>query len=144
MLKFSTGFRNSVLGTNPAKTVMAGGQIMIYSGPVPATADAALDPSCVLLTTITNNGVGINFDAPTGGSLPKAAAETWSGTNAATGTASFFRHVAPGDDATASTTQPRLQGSVATAGGELNLSDVNLVQGAVQSLDFYTLAFPTL
>lgn len=142
----SSGLRNKMLDTGSLKSVMANGLIKIYSGPVPADADQALDPSCVLLSTISVNGAGggINFDAASNGTIPKAAAESWSGTNAANGAASFYRHVAPGDDGTLSTTQARLQGAVAVAGAEMNLSSTALVAGAPQTIDYYVVAIPTL
>jgi len=45
MLKASTGLRTKLLDTGSLKSILDGGVINIYSGPVPATADAALDPS---------------------------------------------------------------------------------------------------
>lgn len=145
MAQFSTGLRNGVLGTNPLKTLLAGGQINIYSGPVPASADAAVDAvNNVLLATIKNGTAGINFDPPSGDLLQKAAAETWSGVNAATGTATFFRHILSTDDAAASTAEVRIQGTVNTTGADLNLSSTALVSGATQTIDYYAVALPTL
>ena len=79
-----------------------------------------------------------------GATLSKAPAEVWSGVNAASGTATFYRHVAVGDDGTLSTSQARLQGTVGTAGAELNLSSVNLSNGATQTIDYYSVTQPTL
>lgn len=141
----STALRKSKLDTAPVKTQMAAGFIKIYSGTVPATADAALTGT--LLCTISNNstGTGINFDtAAVGATLSKAPAEVWSGVNVATGTATHYRHVAVGDDGTLSTTQSRIQGLVGTAGAELNLSSVNLTSGATQTIDYYSVTEPTL
>jgi len=145
-MQLSTGLRNKMLDTNPLKTIFAAGFIKIYGGAVPPDADSALG-SATLLCTISNNstGTGINFaSAAASGVLQKASAEVWSGVNAASGTATFFRHVAVGDDGTSSTTQARIQGLVALAGGELNLTSVALVNAATQTIDYYSVALPTL
>ena len=78
------------------------------------------------------------------GTLQKNASETWQGTNVASGTATFFRHVASGDDGTASTTQARMQGTVDVAGADLNLTNPSLVSGAPQAVDYYSFNLPTL
>ena len=145
-LKASTGLRNAVLGSNSLRTVMAGGRINIYAGTEPATADDAVG-GATLLCVISNNstGTGINFDtAAVAGILSKAPAEVWSGINAATGTATWYRHVAVGDTGASSTTQPRIQGSINAAGGDMVLSNPALTSGATQTLDYYSVAWPTL
>lgn len=143
--KESTGLRNKNLDTGSIKSILNLGFIKIYSGAAPATADAAVTGT--LLCTISNNstGTGLTFDtAAADGAISKNAAETWSGVNAATGTAGYYRFVAPGDDGTSSTTQARLQGEIGTAGKELNLSSVSLTSGATQTIDYYVYARPTL
>lgn len=147
-LKLSTGLRNGMLVTGSFKSLIDGGLIKIYSGTPPATADDAIG-SATLLTTISvgGTGTGITFDSAgtvANGTLQKNASETWQGTNAASGTASFFRHVASGDDGTASTTQVRMQGTVDVAGADLNLTNPSLVSGAVQTVDYYSFNLPTL
>lgn len=142
--KFSTGLRNTMLETSPLKTIMNLSFIKIYSGPPPADADAAVTGT--LLTTISNNstGTGVTLGSAAAGVISKAGAETWSGTNAATGTAGYFRHVAAGDTGVLSTTEKRIQGVVALAGGEINLASVSLVSAATQVIDAYSIALPTL
>ena len=145
-LKLSTGLRNKMLDTGALRPTMSLGFIKIYAGTVQATADAALDGTNVLLCTVSNasTATGITLDPAANGSIPKAAAETWSGVNAATGTATFYRHIAPADDGTLSTTQARIQGAIATSGAELNLTSTTLTSGATQTVDFYSIALPTL
>jgi hypothetical protein len=63
--------------------------------------------------------------------------------NAASGTAGYFRFVAVGDTGVLSTTQARLQGTIATAGADLNLSSVNLTSGADQTIDAANFTLPT-
>jgi hypothetical protein len=143
-LKISTGLANKKLDTGSVKSIMAGGLIKIYTGTEPADADAAVTGTLLVTISIGSTGTGINFDtAAAAGVLAKAPAETWSGVNAATGTAGYFRHVASGDTGASSTTQARIQGSVGTVGADLNLTSVSLVSGATQTIDFYTVAEPT-
>jgi hypothetical protein len=151
MAKFSTGLRNALLDTGSLKAALALGAIYYYDGTPPLTADAAIGSAGAnnLLTVITVGGVGINFDTTaSSGTLSKAPGESWGGTNVATGTVSFFRHVGAtefgGTVGAASTTLPRIQGLVSTAGADLNLSSVSLVNGAAETLDYYSVALPTL
>lgn len=142
-IKLSTGLRSKLMDTGSMKSILAGGLIRIYSGVPPADADAAVTGT--LLCTISNNstGTGINLDAAAvAGVISKAAAETWSGANVATGTATYFRHVAAGDDGTLSTTQARIQGSIATVAADLNFSSTALVSGATQTIDYYSITVP--
>lgn len=140
-MKLSTGLRNKLLDTGSLKSILAGGSIKIYSGAEPATADAAVTGT--LLCTITNGGSGINLAvSAASGIIQKLASETWSGTNAATGTAGYYRHVAAGDDGTLSTTQARIQGDISTVAADLNLSSTSLVSGAPQAIDYYSIALP--
>ena len=53
-------------------------------------------------------------------------------------------HVAAGDTGVLSTTEKRIQGVVALAGGEINLASVSLVSAATQVIDAYSIALPTL
>lgn len=144
-MKVSTGLRNKLLDTGSLKATMDLGSVKIYAGTVPASADDALG-SATLLCTITQNSTatGISLDTAAVGGVIAKAAEVWSGTNVASGTATFFRHVATGDDGTSSTTQARIQGTVGTAGADLNISSVSLTSGATQTIDFYNVALPTL
>lgn len=142
-IKLSTGLRGKLMDTGSLKAILAGGLIKIYNGTPPTDADAAVTGT--LLCTVSNNsaGTGINFDTTAlAGVISKAPAETWSGSNAATGTATYFRHVAAGDDGTSSATQARIQGTISTVGADLNLSSVALVSGATQSIDYYSVTVP--
>ena len=144
-LHISTGARNKLLDTGSLKTIFAAGFIKIYTGTAPATADAAITGALLSTISISSGVSGINFAAAaSAGVLTKLGTETWSGLNAAGGTASYYRHVAPADDGTLSTTQARLQGDIATAGAELNLTSTTLSSGATQTIDFYSVQLPTL
>lgn len=142
-IKISTGLANKVLDTGSVKSIFAAGFLKLYSGSAPADADAAVTGTLLCTISISSGGTGVNFDtAAAAGVLAKAPAETWSGVNAATGSAGYFRHVAAGDTGASSTTQARIQGTVGTVGADLNLTSVSLVSGATQTLDYYTVALP--
>lgn len=135
-----------MLDTAPLRTVLDLGFIKIYSGTVPSSADDGLG-AAVLLCTVSVDGLGggLGFDiAASSGVIAKSTTETWKGTNVASGTAAFYRHVLAADTGALSTTDPRIQGAVALAGAELNLTSINLISGADQKIDFYTVALPTL
>ena len=143
-IKNSTGLRNAMLATGSAKAALDGGRINIYAGAAPATADAAVGGATLLCAiTLNSTGTGILFDtAAVNGVLAKKPSETWSGAIAATGTAAWYRHVAAADDGTLSTTAPRIQGTVALIGADLNI-DPNFISGQTKVIEHYVIALPT-
>lgn len=144
-LKISTGLRNKMLDTGSLKSIFAASFIKIYSGTPPAAADDAIGGGNTLLCTISINSTGTGVNMATGASagvLPKNPSDVWSGVNAASGVATFYRHVAAGDTAAASTTEARLQGTIDIAGAEMNLSSTSLTSGATQTIDYYSIALP--
>lgn len=143
-IKTSTGLRNAMLATGSAKAALDGGRINIYAGAAPATADAAVGGATLLCAiTLNSTGTGILFDtAAVNGVLAKKPSETWSGAIAATGTAAWYRHVAAADDGTLSTTAPRIQGTVALIGADLNI-DPNFISGQTKVIEHYVIALPT-
>lgn len=146
-LYISTGMRNKMLDTNPLKAILSGGFIKIYSGTPPADADTAIGGGNTLLCTVSVNstGTGITFDtSAAAGVLLKNTGEVWSGVNAASGTATFYRHVTSSDTGATSTTEARIQGAIALSGGEMNLSSTTLASGATQTVDYYAVSLPAV
>ncbi len=144
-IKTSTGLRNIMLASNSFRGAMALGVIKIYAGPVPQSADDSVIGNPVLCT-VTSNGTatGLTFETtPSAGVITKNAAEVWKGTNVLSGTARFYRLTTAADDGEISTTLPRVQGLIGTAGADLNLSNVELSAAATQTIDFYSMALPT-
>ena len=143
--KFSTGLRNALLVTGSFKNQMDGSVLKIYAGDEPATADAAIG-GATLLCTISDDATGDGLTFATtaaAGVVTKTLAQIWRGINAATGVATFFRFEHSGDDQGASTTHRRVQGSIAVAGAELNLSNTSLTSAAPQLIDYLSVALPT-
>lgn len=148
----STGLRNYMLGTGPFSTGMSGFLIKIYGSAtsqaaadalIPATADAAIGSATLLCTVSVNGGgTGGTFDAPSLGVIAKAAAETWTGTNAASGYASFYRGVLSTDTGVLSTTEKRVQGTVGTVGKDLIIANAYMTSGVVQPINSYSIGFP--
>lgn len=146
-IKISTGLRNGLLDSASLKGLLDGGVINIYQGDEPASADSAIPEAAQLLCTVSldSTGDGINFDInAVDGVLSKAPAEVWSGVNAASGTAQFYRHVQPSDTGVASDTEVRVQGNIGTFGTDMEISSTTLTEGAVQTVDHYSIAMPTL
>lgn len=101
------------------KDKLDGGFIHIFSGPVPATADEAIDGASDLIVTISESGdgvTGLTFEAPVGGTIFKDSGETWSGDTINAGTMTFYRFCASGDDGTGALAPSgvRIQGVVGT------------------------------
>jgi len=142
----STGLRDYMLDTGSFKAAMDLGFLKIYEGAVPADADASLGAAGLLCTlSVDGLGTGLTWEsAAVSGVLSKTVAETWQGTNTDSGTASFFRFVTAADTGAASTTEMRVQGTVGLVGAELNLSSVTLTVSAVQTVNHFNVALPTL
>jgi hypothetical protein len=146
-MKLSTGLRNAMLGGSGLSASLASGLLYIYSGTPPNAADDALSTTGTntLLCTISVNSAGtaLTFGTPSGAVVAKNPSEAWSGVNALAGTATFFRHQLPGDTGVASSVNPRIQGTIAVNGADLNLTNVTLALGATQTVDYYSISFPT-
>jgi hypothetical protein len=124
------------------QAIFKDGFINVYSGTQPTSADDA--PSGTLLCTFYSDGAatGLEFDDAAAGVISKAAAETWSGTAVASGTAGWFRLYQAGDGGASSTTDCRLDGACATSGGQLNMSSLSISSGAVQTISTFQITQP--
>ena len=104
------------------------------SGPTLTTEDA---PAQVRVNSL-------QLIEPAAGIITKEAA-VWSHAAVATGVAGYFRLVRTEDHdvGSTSTTALRLQGTVSTSGADLNLTSINIVSGATQTIDTFKLTEPT-
>lgn len=148
-IKVSTGLRNSMLDTESFKASLDDGYMRIYGGAEPASADDA--ESATVLVDITDAsqvlgaGTGIDFAASAAaGVLSKDGVQVWSGVISTGGTATHFRLLEQADGGGSSSTDKRVQGSIGTAGADLNLSSVALVATATQTIDAFSVTLPTL
>ena len=158
-MKYSTSLAELILDA------MAGGLndgfIYYFAGSVPDSADDALDMATdhteVAKISVAGGVTGITFDAATGNTLAKAAAEAWSGLIAFDGTVAgpgtitptFFRFCSAGDDGRAAHApgDMRLQGTIGgpSSGANIRLSDGTTMtdNGAnTRGLPIFTLQLP--
>lgn len=142
MLTYSEGTRNYVMVTGSFRDALTGGELRLYSGQVPVGPNDALG-SATLLLTYNADGAGVSFEkVASGGTLVKSLNETWTGTVVADGQPTFFRFVQPTDTGGVSTTAIRVQGSVGQAGADMNITNLSLVTGSLQALDYFYLTMP--
>ncbi|CAM5593144.1 hypothetical protein [Rhodanobacter lindaniclasticus] len=136
--KKSTGLATYMAVTGSIKDALDGSFIYVYDGVEPATADAALSGNTLLAKySVGNDGTtGLTFSStPVAGVLQKTAAETWSATVLADGTASFYRMCVAAPTG-ASTTDVRLQGSVGTSMlDDLTMTSTTFTTGDSKSID---------
>ena len=144
-MKISTGLAKAMLDTGSLKTNLTGMKLKIYAGTEPATADSSIGAATLLCTISDAGGAGaLSFEASAvNNTIEKLASQVWSGTNVASGTATFCRLVLASDSGGASSSEIRVQGDVGVAGKFLNLSSVALTASAVQTVDYLSITMPT-
>lgn len=135
--KISTGLRNHLAVTGSLRSAFhAASQLTIYAGSEPGTADADATGATILCVMTGPSSAGIEFEASaTDGVLAKLASQTVSGTNAASGTATWFRLEEIGDTRGASTSALRIQGNIGVAIGDMVMVNNVLTSGAVKTID---------
>lgn len=88
---------------------------------------------------------GLIFGAPAAGVIAKLATQIWSfaGING-TATAGWFRLYGSDDPegATSSILYPRLDGSIAVSGADLNLSNISIATASANTIDTFTFTMP--
>jgi len=143
-LSLSTGLRQGILHTAGLNTLLAAGEIHIWSGSAPSSADdTATGTLLVTINTVTGSGFNLHFlNTAVAGVLSKSA-NTWDGVAVATGTAGYFRYCASTSDANGtSTSEVRIQGAVSTSGAELNMSSTSITSAATTTIDTFDITMP--
>jgi len=146
-VRFSTGLRNSLLDTSSLKTIFTDGIIEIRTGAQPAAADdlvtgtllgtVTLDAGAFTPGAATN---GLEFGTASAGVIGINPGETWKFNAIATGVAGWFRFKGNAlDNDAASTTLPRIDGSVGKGTGDMSLSVTSLTTGAPTTIDTFNL-----
>lgn len=147
-IQLSTALRNSVLSEESLQATLQGGLLYLFGGTPPVSVDDAASGNTLLCTiSAAGGGTGLNFDPATGGVLSKAAAQAWQGVVIpAGGNVTFYRFVeglnAADASSAAGTTIKRVQGTVGTAGADLNLQNVALVGNSTQDVDYFHFNLP--
>lgn len=89
---------------------------------------------------------GLVFDEPAAGSVGKPATAVWSFVGLASGTAAWFRLVGsvedPGTAVTGAPYYPRMDGSIASSGSDLNLSNLTIAVGTPATIDSVSFTQP--
>jgi hypothetical protein len=153
MSSISTNLQNAMLGTIGFTGAINNGAILCYSGTQPTSANAAA--SGTLLGTITlgggtwaagNTSNGLVPASPNGGIVAIPGGAVWqamSGGAVAAGTITWARWVGNASDpqtTDSSFLYPRLDMSVGTTSGDLQLTVINVIIGTpiiVQSLNVH-------
>lgn len=90
-----------------------------------------------------NSVNGLIFGNPATGVMGKSASQTWSFNGVAAGTAGWFRLVGSvADGGGISTTAVRMDGSIATSGGDMGLSNILVAIGAPNTVDRFNMTQP--
>lgn len=94
----------------------------------------------------TADAYGLQFEAVAdvaSGILEKLSTQTWSGLGLVASNAVYWRLVLDADDGTLSTTQDRIQGSIATANADITMTGTTLVVvGATYTIDTLPITLP--
>lgn len=141
--------------SNPDYTASASGAVVTISALPGTGADPNGFVVAATVTTITNTATnmaggvaaanGLKFDVAASGVISKLSTQTWSGVNAATGTAGYFRQYGSVADAGAldsAGTTIRLDGAIATSGAEMNLNSTAFASGATTTLAGWSMTVP--
>ena len=128
----SAALVEAIMVTGSFKSLMDGGNLIIYdagTSVIASASDTLTDQ--VALCTIT----GLNFDTVAPNGTITKDSSLWEGTNAATGAASFYRFWD-------STDTYCLQGTVGTAGCDLNIESISLVDTETLTINSFALEEP--
>jgi hypothetical protein len=123
--------------------------IKIYTGSQPTSADDAETGSELIQITISSGTFtpgsatnGINLGQVASAVLHKglscadgATEEVWSGVAGASGTAGWFRIYDNDLTTGASEVKPRLDGSIATSGSQMNMANTTITSGGTTTID---------
>ncbi len=147
-VRLSTALRTNLVGTTGFAATFANGIIEIRSGTQPTTADAAATGTLLGTVTLASGAFtpgtatnGLTFATAADGAVNKSG--TWSFNGVAAGTAGWFRLKGNAlDNDLLSTTLPRLDGSIAVSGADMNLSNIAITTGAPTTVDSFTWAQP--
>jgi hypothetical protein len=124
--------------------IMRGCKINVYTGAQPTTANDVATGTLLFTVTKGGDGVtGLEWNPASAGAASKPSGDSWAGTAVAAGTAGWFRCYEEGDDpATASTTNARFDGAVATTGAQINMTSTTIALSAVQTVSSFTYTQP--
>lgn len=142
MEMISTALANKMLDTGSLKATFNTAEVRIYSGAVPASADAAAG---TVIAVVQEGGSSLTWAASAAAGVLAKSANPWldaTGTNAG-GVASYYRLVNHADtDALDTTTYPRVQGTVGVGGADMNVGTTTIALHANFTLNVFTQNLP--
>jgi hypothetical protein len=145
-IRLSTMARNKLLdggATGGIKPAFALGFMNIYTGSQPSSADTGATGTLLGTVSVNGGGTGITFDAAAAGVMSKASAETWRFTGLAAGVAGWFRLYEATDTPSATqATKARVDGAIGSSGADLNLTNLTIGVGQVNTCDAFTITMP--
>lgn len=151
-VKLSTKLRTALMtaGGGSLPTIFNDAEIRIfgYTGVTPVAAPTSADDATTgstLLATVTGPSAAALLFTTSGATLLKDSGQVWgeAANVVATGTAVFWRLVDQDDtNAADTTTYPRIQGTLGTAGADGNLSSLSLTLGGTQTIDYFACTLP--
>lgn len=124
--------------------------LKIYTGSQPASADSAVTGTELIPVTLASGAFvagasanGINFGQVADAELHKGfvadgiTEEVWSGVAIASGTAGWFRIYGNASIATGAVgaTYPRVDGTIATSGSQMNMANTTITIGGTTTID---------
>jgi hypothetical protein len=140
-IQITGALRDHLLVTDSLTGALTGMIIRIYGGTVPSLPEDSISGN-TLLCTISNNktGTGLEFEATAyNGLLTKKGAQVWAGDCATDGTATFYRLSGTGDTGGLSLSEKRVQGTVGSAGADLNVTSVSFIEDEEKRIDYYSI-----
>jgi hypothetical protein len=145
-IRLSTMARNKLLdgGTSGGiKGAFNLGFMNIYSGSQPSNADTGATGTLLGTVSVNGAGGGISFDPSVAGVIAKAAAELWRFTGLAAGIAGWYRlYEATDTPGNTQSTKARVDGAIGSSGADLNLTNLQIQPGQVNTCDAFTITMP--
>jgi len=147
--RLSTGLRNAMMKDKGFKEAMDSGIIEVFTGPQPASADAAETGTKLLRITKDHaafvggnatNGLVFATD-PTSGALSKNS-DSWEGLGLVEGVAGWYRFYANAYGTGLSTTAVRFDGVCSGSGSQFRMSTTNIKVGVPVSIDTAVYTMP--
>lgn len=147
-VRLSTQLRTNLAGNIGFAATFGNGVIEIRTGSQPVTADSPASGVLLGIVTLSSGafnpgspGNGLTFAPAVAGSVSKSG--VWSFTGIEVGTAGWFRFKGNAvDNGALSTVLPRLDGSIATSGGDLNLSNIVIALNSPNTIDTFVWTQP--
>jgi hypothetical protein len=131
------------------KDIFKYGTFHIYTGSQPLTADSAETGTKLAEVTVGSGALtpgsetnGLRLGDSADGILGKESGQVWSGSILASGVAGWFRFYDNSVTTGQSLTAKRFDGTIATSGAELNMSNTSLAIGGTVTIDSFALTLP--